>query len=276
MHKLYLQNIYIYPIKSLGGISLLQAQVQQTGLQYDRRWMLTDREGNFLSQRTFAQMAMLQVELAEEGLLVSHKKGHLSPVIIPYNKTTQREVTVTIWDDVCTALEVSSEANKWFSAALDMPAFLVYMPDDSQRNVDLRYACNGEIVSFADAYPMMIIGQSSLDDLNSRLANPVLMNRFRPNLVFNGGQPFCEDSFASFEMGEVKFNAVKPCYRCVLTTINQEDGTKGREPLRTLSTYRTYKNKIMFGQNLLHSNTGVIKRGDELIIKTLKQSVEVK
>jgi uncharacterized protein YcbX len=267
MEEPYLQDIYIYPVKSLGGISVTQAEVQQTGLQYDRRWMLTDIEGNFLSQRKFVQMAMLQVSLLPEGLLVSHKKGSPRPLTIPFDTSTGPEITVSIWDDTCTALEVSVAANEWFSQALGMPARLVYMPATTHRPVDTNYAGNNEIVSFADAYPLIIIGQSSLDELNSRLEHPILMNRFRPNLVFNGGAPFCEDSFGSFQIGNVSFNAVKPCSRCVLTTINQEDGSKGQEPLKTLSTYRTHKNKILFGQNLLQKNFGTIKTGDKLRIQ---------
>lgn len=275
MEDLYLQDIYIYPIKSLGGISVPQAEVQQTGLQYDRRWMLCDKEGTFLSQRTFAQMAMLQVNIASEGLLITHKNGLLEPLLVAFDSNTAREVNVTIWDDACTALEVSDIANEWFSDALGMSAQLVYMPATTRRLVEADYSTNNEIVSFADAYPLMMIGQSSLDDLNSRLEKPVLMNRFRPNLVFSGGTPFCEDSFGSFQMGNVTFNAVKPCSRCILTTINQEDGSKGQEPLKTLAAYRTFKNKVMFGQNLLQANSGITKTGDKLRIQKTKQQMSI-
>ena len=270
MTDYYLQDIYIYPVKSLGGIQLQQAEVQQTGLQYDRRWMLVDQEGTFLSQRTFAQMSALRVNLVNDELLVSHKKEMLEPLAIPTYTTTGNRVNVKIWDDVCMALEVSAVANEWFSQALGMSAQLVFMPEVVHRFVDKNYATNNEIVSFADAYPLMMIGQSSLDDLNLRLEQPILMNRFRPNLVFKGGTPFCEDEFASFKIGDVGFKAVKPCYRCVLTTINQENGIRGKEPLKTLSTYRTYRNKIMFGQNLLQENGGIIKVNDRLQIQSLK------
>ena len=264
MENLFLQDIYIYPIKSLGGISLSQAEVQQRGLKYDRRWMLTDNNGNFLSQRTFAQMALLQVGIMQEGLMVSHKKGKMNSLTIPLNVATGKEVKVNIWEDSCTAVEVGVDADKWFSQALGMPCQLVYMPDTTQRPVDDDYAFNNEIVSFADAYPLMMIGQSSLDELNSRLASPIGMNRFRPNLVFNGGTPFCEDSFKEFHVGDIVFHAVKPCARCVMTTIDQEDGVKGQEPLRTLAAYRTVNNKVMFGQNLLPKNFGILKRGDKV------------
>lgn len=273
MDELYLQHIYIYPIKSLGGISLAEAEVVQTGIRHDRRWMLTDKEGKFLSQRSFPQMALLQVTVEPAGLLIDHKKRLHDPFFIPFDESTGRQMQVTIWDDVCTALEVSHEANEWFSDALGMKVQLVYMPSTTKRLVDSNYATNNEIVSFADGYPLLMIGQASLDDLNQRLETPILMNRFRPNLVFYGGSAYCEDSFTEFQIEDVTFNAVKPCGRCVMTTVNQEDGVKGQEPLKTLASYRTHKNKILFGQNLLQKNSGKIKVGDRLkILSTSNES----
>jgi uncharacterized protein YcbX len=276
MEDLQLQEMYVYPIKSLGGISVPEAEVQQTGLQHDRQWMLTDNEGNFLSQRTFPQLALLQVNIDFDCLIVTHKNNLLSPLTIPFNTGGKKKVMVSIWDDVCTALEVSVTANHWFSDALQMPAKLVYMPADTHRLVDENYANNKEIVSFADAYPFVIIGQSSLNDLNLRLDEPVAMNRFRPNLVFTGGAPYCEDTFDTFSIGDITFTAVKPCARCVLTTIDQELATKGKEPLKTLSGYRMQKNKVMFGQNLLHTGAGLIKVGDKIKVQRLKSHLQAK
>lgn len=270
MEDLQLQEIYIYPIKSLGGVSVTEAEVQQRGLKYDRRWMLTDNEGNFLSQRTFPQMALLQVNIHSDCLIVTHKNSLLSSLTIPFNTSNTKKVTVSIWDDICTAVEVSDIANEWFSQVLQMPVKLVYMPADTHRLVDEDYANNKEIVGFADAYPFVIIGQSSLDDLNVRLRQGVTMNRFRPNLVFTGGAPYCEDTFDTFSIGDVTFTAVKPCARCVLVTIDQELATKGKEPLKTLAEYRTRKNKIMFGQNLLHKSEGIIRVGDKINVQQLK------
>ncbi|HEX8461115.1 MAG TPA: MOSC N-terminal beta barrel domain-containing protein [Segetibacter sp.] len=265
MNDLVLQDIYIYPIKSLGGISITEAEVQPAGLKYDRRWMLVDSAGMFVSQRSYSQLAMLQANIKGDALVIQHKKNSLSPLTIPFDATTNKELTVSIWDDICTASEVSILANEWFSEALQMKVQLVYMPSTTKRVVDIEYAANNEIVSFADAYPFMMIGQSSLDDLNSRLAQPVLMNRFRPNFVFSGGAPFLEDNMKAFTIGEVRFKGVKLCARCVLTTINQEQGTKGQEPLKTLATYRTINNKVMFGQNLLNIDEGLVKVGDKII-----------
>jgi uncharacterized protein YcbX len=266
MTDLYISEIYIYPIKSLGGIQVPSAKVEARGLRYDRRWMLVDEQGRFLTQRQHTQMALLQ-----EGLLVSHKQGLLEPLFVPFAaEEAGPELEVTVWDDAVTAREVGPAINAWFTKALGMPARLVHMPEQAHRPVDPRYATRGEEVSFADGYPFLIIGQASLDDLNSRLEQPVPMNRFRPNFVFRGGKPFEEDSWSKFVIGRKPFQAVKPCARCVLTTINQSTAEKGAEPLRTLSTYRQERNKVMFGQNLLSGSTGTLHVGEKLKVLSWK------
>ncbi|HSI91070.1 MAG TPA: MOSC N-terminal beta barrel domain-containing protein, partial [Adhaeribacter sp.] len=196
MQKYTLTQLYIYPIKSLGGIRVQEAVVEKRGLQYDRRWMLVDEKGHFLSQRQHAGMALLQVELKPEGLLVSHKDGQLNPLLVPYQANDEKSLLVTIWNDVCFAFEVTPEANKWFTEALGMNCKLVYMPDHAMRPVDPEYGRPRDLVSFADAYPFLIIGEESLNDLNARLEQPVPMDRFRPNLVFSGGDAFDEDTWA--------------------------------------------------------------------------------
>jgi uncharacterized protein YcbX len=159
---------------------------------------------------------------------------------------------------------VSEEFDEWFSEALNMQCRLVYMPDDSEREVDQRYAKPGMITSFADAYPFLLIGQSSLDDLNKRMAQPLPMNRFRPNIVFTGGDAYSEDLMNQITIAGLTFYGAKLCARCVLTTIDQQTAMKAKEPLKTLASYRMKNNKIMFGQNLVHENTGIISVGDEL------------
>ena len=264
-----LSQINIYPIKSLGGISVETATVEPRGLQYDRRWMLVDESGQFMTQRTFAGMALLQVSLLPEGLEVRHKHKDISPLLIPFEPATDNLIQVQVWDDVCAAVEVSNLANKWFTEALERFARLVYMPETTQRQADLEYAATGDVVSFADAYPILLIGENSLADLNSRLSQPVPMNRFRPSLVFTGGAPFAEDTWRHFRIGDLSFRGVKPCGRCVVTTIDQDTGQKSQEPLRTLATYRTPpgKNKILFGQNVIPNNYyRPVKIGDEIEI----------
>ncbi|MFT2007278.1 MOSC domain-containing protein [Pontibacter sp. 13R65] len=265
-----ISEINIYPIKSLGGVSLQRAQVEERGFRHDRRWMLIDADNNFLTQRQHAQMALLQVALQEQGLEISHKQGLLEPLLVPFGQTEGPALQVQIWDDTCTALEVSAAVSAWFTEALQMPARLVYMPSDSERKVDPNYAQENEIVGFADGYPFLLIGQASLNDLNSRLQEPVPMNRFRPNLVFTGAAPFAEDEFDSFKIGQISFRVSKPCARCIVTTIDQASAEKGAEPLKTLATYRVINKKVMFGQNLVHEGAGELQLGDELVVEKWK------
>ncbi|KAA3439187.1 MOSC domain-containing protein [Rufibacter hautae] len=266
MSTLVLSEIYIYPIKSLSGISLTSAQVEERGLQYDRRWMLIDDSGIFLTQRKYAEMALLQVALTPDGLQVTHKTRDLTPLVVPYETNSTRSTLVTIWDDICFAFIVSPEANAWFSEALGISCRLVYMPENSIRLIDPNYAKHNEKVSFSDGYPFLVIGQESLNDLNSRLQEQVPINRFRPNFVFTGGQPYVEEKWKTFKIGEVLFYGAKPCGRCNVTTINQDTAQAGTEPLKTLSTYQKKGNKVIFGMNLIGLSTGTVKVGDKILV----------
>lgn len=272
MDNLKLSEIWIYPIKSLGGISVPNAKIERRGLQYDRRWMLVDDKGFFLTQRKYKEMALLQVEIKEKGLVVRHKIKEITPIHIPFNVAPLEHLKVQIWEDECKAFTISDEINHWFSSILGMNCRLVYMPDDSNRQIDIRYAKTGEVTSFADGYPILILGQQALEKLNTKLvnetarqANAIPMNRFRPNLVFTGGQPNEEDTWKVFKIGTASFLGVKPCARCVMTTINQDNGHKGVEPLKTLATYRKKDNKILFGQNVIAQSIGEsIQVGDTI------------
>ncbi|MEE9430587.1 MAG: MOSC N-terminal beta barrel domain-containing protein [Melioribacteraceae bacterium] len=261
MNKLVLSEIYIYPIKSLSGISLQSSIIEKRGLQYDRRWMLVDDNNKFITQRTNPQMSSLKVEITNEGLVISHKIKSLKRLFVPF-KNNNSKILATVWNDECIAKTSSIEINEWFSEALELNCKLVYMPESTERNVDPKYSKSTDIVSFADGYPFLIIGQSSLDFLNSKLKTPVPMNRFRPNFVFTGGEPHEEDKWKQFEIGSAIFKVVKPCSRCVLTTVNQDTGVKGKEPLATLSKYRTVNNKVLFGQNLICDKPSEIKIRD--------------
>ncbi|MCC8408023.1 MOSC domain-containing protein [Mucilaginibacter sp. UR6-1] len=255
--------LYIYPIKSLGGIELQQAEVTDRGLKYDRRWLLVDSDNRFMTQRDYAVMALLKVALMPEGLLITHTPD-ADTIVIPFEPHTDDKFDVTIWESTCLAVRVSDEADAWFSRVLKMPCKMVYMPEDTRRKVDPRYAHHGEITTFADDYPFLLIGEQSLIDLNSRLKEPLPMNRFRPNIVFSGGEPYAEDIINDFTINHIGFQGVKLCARCVMTTIDQETGVKNKEPLKTLSGYRRKDKKILFGQNVIHRGTGIISVGDQL------------
>jgi uncharacterized protein YcbX len=259
-----LSELNIYPVKSLGGISLNESEVTNRGLKYDRRWMIVDNDDKFITQRTNPELALLKTKINHNKLILSHKTKEIAPLVIPISSKITELTIVNIWNDLISALLVGKYADEWLSDVLECKCKLVFMPEDTERFVDRAYAVQNEIVSFADAFPFLIIGQSSLDDLNSRLKEKVPMNRFRPNFVFTGGQPFEEDNWKKFKIGNVIFEAVKQCSRCITTTINQENALKTDEPLKTLSTYRMLNNKVMFGMNLVHEGTGVIKAADEI------------
>jgi uncharacterized protein YcbX len=266
---LHVSELYIYPIKSLPGIAVTQAQVTKTGFEHDRRWMLVDENNLFISQREAPHMTQLLVAIENDGLKITHKingASFLVPFFLPPSGGQGGRTAVVVWDDTCEAEFVSDEADEWFSKMLGFKCRLVYMPDDTKRIVDQRYAPGDAITSFSDAYPFLIIGHASLDDLNSRLADPLPMDRFRPNIVFTGGRPFEEDLIGNFTIGNINFQGVKLCARCPITTINQQDASRGKEPLKTLASYRRKDNKVLFGQNLIHHGDGIIKVGDDLKI----------
>ncbi|WKZ69830.1 MAG: MOSC domain-containing protein [Melioribacteraceae bacterium] len=266
MSNYHVSEIYIYPIKSLGGFSVESTEVTDRGFKHDRRWMLVDNNNSFLSQRKHKQMSLLQTELSGSKLKVFAKNYPNDKVEIPIEQEIKKTSKAIVWDDEVNVIESNEEINEWFSNYLNIECKLVHMPDDSLRKVDQRFANNNEITNLSDGYPFLIIGQESLNLLNSKLDEPLPINRFRPNLVFAGGLPHDEDTWKKFLINEIVFKPVKPCARCVITTIDQSNANQGIEPLKTLATYRSVENKVMFGMNLLHEGNGIIKIGDVLKI----------
>jgi len=265
MADLKLTQIRTYPIKSLGGISLSSSKVMEKGLQYDRRWMLVDADGKFMTQRIYPTMALFSLTIDKTHLTITHKGQSITLLLNP--SLSSDPINVQIWNDSVSAIEVSPEHSEWFSTHLDLKCRLVYFPEENTRPVDPVFSARHEQVSLADAYPYMIIGQRSLDDLNKRLPQPLPINRFRPNFVFTGGSPYEEDSWRNFTIGHANFVGIKPCARCVLTTVDQETAEKGDEPLRTLATYRKRDNKIYFGQNLVAVGPSEVNVGDTITLK---------
>ncbi len=284
---MHISEINIYPIKSLKGITLETSLVESRGLQHDRRWMLTDAEGMFFTQREFPKMATIAVEVKEKGLLVSAE--NTTAILIPFEPERARTQEVTIWQSVCQGEVYSDGVNDWFSQVLGTKCQLVYMPDDSQRSVNPRFDKGQDIVSFADGYPLMVIGEASLEDLNGRISEadsgvrvPLPMNRFRPNLVVSGAEAYAEDDWKRIRIGDAEFRSTKPCERCVITTVEQAKGEfDGKEPLKTFASYRMAKdvmpdryeslgvgpNAVLFGQNLIPESFGsAITIGDKIEI----------
>ena len=266
---LQLSGIWIYPVKSLGGIALQSAKVTDRGLEHDRRWLLVDDDGLFLTQREFPELALFKTAIDDSFLTITHQKQTSESIQIKLNQSSfdsKSKIKVTVWDDTIDAFEVNATASNWFTKRLGLSVRLVYMPEESHRKVDVAYSVSGaEINSFSDGYPFLIIGQSSLDDLNSRLKEPIPMNRFRPNFVFTVGEAYEEESWREMSIGGLLFFGVKPCGRCVITTIDQDLGIKsGKDPLLTLSKYRKAGKSVLFGQNLVGTQLGKVSVGDEI------------
>jgi uncharacterized protein YcbX len=275
-----LAAIYIYPIKSCQGIRLDRAEVTPKGFAWDREFMLVDREGKFITQRQYAQLARIQVQLVEGGLLLSTADNRISPFFLEPS-LTGAEMSVQIWRDRTAAIDQGDEVANWFQTALqlpvDRPCRLVRQSSHVIRPIDPNYAeRDDEPVSFADGYPFLLTATASLAELNRRLqeADPrenqtVPMNRFRPNIVVETEIPFSESHWRSIQIGEVKFAVVKPCSRCIITTTDQITGERNpqQEPLRTLSTFRQFgKAGIMFGENMIPKTIGQLKVGDRVQI----------
>ena len=273
-----ISEINIYPVKSLSGISLSEAVVEKRGFKNDRRFMLTDENGEFFTQREFPKMAMLSIQLNTDSLVLSDFENKQIEVQFDFEKKDLQKVRV--WKSVCDAFVLPKNINEWLSDYLQTECRMVYMPDESEREINQLFRQNNEIVSFADGYPFLLIGENSLKDLNERLENKLPMNRFRPNIVVSVSEAFAEDRWKKIRIGETVFRSTKPCARCVMTTVEQSEGRfDGKEPLKTLATYRQAKdvfpgefetldldkNAVLFGQNLVAENFGEkIKIGDEI------------
>ncbi len=264
MSSYKLSEINIYPVKSLPGISLNDSVVEERGLLYDRRWMIVNSNNVFITQRLFPHMVFIRVKIEEGKLIFRHLNKSIETLELSLTEFPEKNTYVEVWEDKCEAVEYNQEINDWFSEALDAKCKLVYMPNTTERKTSVKYFSKSKNVSFADGYPFLIIGEESLKFLNRKLTNKVSMSQFRPNLVFSGGKEHDEDKWNKITIGDLNFSVGKPCARCVITTINPKDGSKNKEPLATLSKYRNFSGKVMFGQNAISHSEGLIRLGDKI------------
>ena len=262
--------LYVHPVKSLGGVSVPSFDVGDFGPVGDRRWMLVDDDGVFMTQRTDARLALLRPALDDgfPGAFTLDGPG-MDPLRITAPPGDAPRRRVRVWDDVVEGAAYPEEVDEWLTEALRRVCHLVYMPDDVWRQVDPTYAGPRDRTSFTDAFPLLVLSRESVAELNGRLAAkgvpPVDERRFRPNVVVEGtGRPFAEDDWGDVRVGGAALRVVKPCARCVVTTIDPdraEPSARG-EPLRTIAEYRTRNGKVMFAQNALVRGTGTIAVGD--------------
>ena len=263
-----LTGLFIYPVKGLKGIALASARCTARGLENDRRFMVVDAEGTFISQRSHPKMATVWTGIEGDALTLS--APDMEELALPLQPAGGDATRVQVWSSTCDALAVSREADAWLGDYLGVECRLVYMPEDSKRYSNPRYAGQGKRVAFADGYAYLLTNESSLGDLNTRLAargHPALpMNRFRPNLVVKAGDAFAEDDWRQVRVGSAVLAAAKPCGRCQVTTTDQATGeVRGPEPLATLSTFRDSKEfGVMFGMNLVSVREGDVRLGDSV------------
>lgn len=255
-----LSEIVVYPLKSAGGVSLTEAVVDRWGLRHDRRFLVVDPEGVFLTQRELPRLALITPKLQEKTLVLN--APGMDGLTLPLTSPDPPTRTVRVWGDTTLAIPLGRAADDWVSTFLGAPCSLVRFSDAAPRTVDPTYARPDDQVGFADGFPFLLIGEGSLGDLNGRLDEPLPINRFRPNLVVRGTPPYAEDAWHEVAVGEVTFRVVKPCARCSITTVEQTTGQVGKEPLRTLARYRRVGGKVMFGQNLIHDRPGTLRVGD--------------
>ena len=262
-----LSDLIIYPIKSLAGIHLNHWQVTRTGLMYDRKWMLIDREGQFLSQRRLPRMSLISTALTDTQIIVS--AANQSDLALDLKPILGDTVQCQIWKDECTAHLISKVADEWFSDFLNTDCRLVYLPHNQIRIVDQTYALPTDQTAFSDGFPFLLISQASLDSLNQEMQLNIGMNRFRPNLVISGCEPYAEDTWRDIKIGQIQFRLPKPCARCSIPTIDPNTGETSKEPLATLNRLRKWQTHVYFGQNALHDRSGILQVGDSVeILKT--------
>ncbi len=258
MTQIRVSELAIYPVKSLAQLSMDRLQVERVGFAFDRRWMVVDEDGLMITQRKKSRMCLIQPRLRENGLRL--QASGMSDLDVSCLPDSPRR-PVTVWEDHCSALDCGDEAGAWLSQFLGVACRLVFFPDDEVRQVDPAYAQPGDRTAFSDGFPILLISQASLDDLNRRLAMPVAMRRFRPNLVVTGCEPFAEDNWKQIRIGGIIFRIVKPCSRCVIPNIDPDTAEKSAEPTRTLSRFRLQEKKIFFGQNVIAESQGELELG---------------
>jgi len=253
-------TLYIYPIKSCSPVKINTMLFSQTGPLYDRKFLIIDQTGSFLTQRQFPKLANVIQTIENNNLHIS--ANNKTPITIPLNNTVSKQnITLAkIWDDTVEAVSISAEANEWFSSYLGKNVQLV-------RQSGTRMSKKKDTLSFVDSYPVHLCSEDSLAELNHRLDIPVEMERFRPNIVIRGNLPFQEDEWNTINIGSSQFKVAKACPRCVIITIDRKTEKSGVEPLKTLASYRKKDSKVLFGQYLSLITANEIHVGDKLIVK---------
>ncbi|OMQ11058.1 MOSC domain-containing protein [[Flexibacter] sp. ATCC 35103] len=256
------KEIYIYPIKSLAGISCEKALAEEMGFENDRRWMLIDGENKMITQREHRIMSQFypQISNGKISITFENQKHEFS-----IDEHLEDSLKVDVWDDISEVVEVNQATSKWFSESLGFECKLVKIIRIGDRKHESSKSKQIFNVSLADGYPYLLVGTESLDFLNEKLEDKITVLRFRPNIVISSQTPHEEDDFTTFKIGEVQFKNIKPCGRCIMVNNDPQNGKLKKEPLKTLSKYRVVDNSVLFGTNLVSLNSGIITVGDEIV-----------
>ncbi|KEQ15083.1 hypothetical protein GZ78_24780 [Endozoicomonas numazuensis] len=266
-HSLSVSHLAIHPVKSLKKISVEQGVIDHMGFVNDRRWMVVEPNGKFMTQRHYPKMVLVSAVPNNEGLTLS--APGMSDLVVedPEQQPTTSVNNVVVWNDTLKAVDAGNTVSQWLSEFLGVSCRMVKFSKEVQRQVDLRFASKGDSTGFADGFPFLLTTEASLQELNSRLSSPVTMDHFRPNIVIRGAEAYAEDTWKRIKIGDVVFRVAKPCSRCVMTTVDPMTGEKtGKDPLMTLSRYRKTEMGVIFGQNLIHESEGKIRLGDKIEI----------
>lgn len=263
MSQLVVSELSIYPLKSAAPVSLTSMTLDVMGPQWDRRWMVVDKNNRFLSQRRYPLMSQINCSLTDSGLVLS--STGMENLTVDCSKL-KNEVSVNVWSDTVTVLDCGDEAAQWLSRLIAPDSRLVYMPDNCKRQVDTAYAALGTTVSFADGFPLLLISEASLNFLNDKLPQKISMQRFRPNIVVAGCEPFAEDSWSEIQIAGLNFSLVKPCSRCVIPSIDPATGRKQSSVLSGLRELRLRDGEVYFGQNVIHHGVGELALNDSIKI----------
>jgi uncharacterized protein len=267
-----LASIHIHPMKAARAVDLEESLVEPCGLAGDRRWLLVDENGRFVSQREEPSLARVQVRYGPPaGTISVSAAGHpRRRIAAPAEGRGAEMLKVTVWSSTVPAAAAGPAADAWFRAYLGRTVRLVYLDDPARRPVDPEFCQEGDVVSFADGYPLLLTSAGSLAELGRWLAEdgelPVPMTRFRPSVVVAGAPPWAEDRWRRIRIGPVPFRVAKPCGRCVVTTTDQVTGERGSQPLKILGRRRRLGQQLVFGQNLIPDAPGVIRVGDPVEI----------
>ncbi|MEG8274931.1 MOSC domain-containing protein [Streptomyces sp. AHA2] len=273
MGNAHLHSIHVHPVKAVRGLAPGEAAVEPWGLAGDRRWAVVDDGGKVLTQRRLPRLALAAAELLPGGGVRLSAPG-MEPLTVPVPREAGT-VPMEIFRDKVEAVPAEgADAHAWWSSYLGVGARMVHMDDPATRRpVAPEYARPGDTVSFADGFPLLLTTTSSLDALNTSIAQgehahegPLPMNRFRPNVVVAGTPAWAEDGWSRLAVGEVEFRVAKPCGRCVVTTTDQGSGERGREPLHSLGLLRRLDGRLVFGQNLVPLSRGTLRVGDPVRI----------